>query len=138
MCVIVCMHVCVCMRVTVLMCALTRHTQARTLPTHARIRTNTRIRAYDKSTHAHKHTHTHTRTHLRTHTHTNARFHQFTHICARTHLLTHTASFPGSPSISEIIPRMTFDPPERKAEGEPGRFCHMTSVMLRQPYIRYI
>ena len=36
-----------------------------------------------------------------------------------------------------IIPRMTFDPPVGKAEGEPGRFCHMTSVMLRHPYIRY-
>ena len=47
------------------------------------------------------------------------------------------ASFPGSPSFHAIIPRMTFDPPERKAEGEPGRFCHMTSVMLRHPYIRY-
>ena len=32
---------------------------------------------------------------------------------------------------------MTFDPPEGKAEGEPGRFCHMTSVMQRHPYIRY-
>ena len=47
------------------------------------------------------------------------------------------ASFPGSPSFRAIIPRMTFDPPEGKAEGEPGRFCHMTSVMLRHPYIRY-
>ena len=44
------------------------------------------------------------------------------------------ASFPGSPSSRAIIPRMTFDPSE---EGEPGRFCHMTSVMLRHPYIRY-
>ena len=44
------------------------------------------------------------------------------------------ASFPGSPSFRA---RMTFDPPEGKAEGEPGRFCHMTSVMLRHPYIRY-
>ena len=25
-----------------------------------------------------------------------------------------------------IIPRMTFDLPERKAEREPGRFCDMT------------
>ena len=32
---------------------------------------------------------------------------------------------------------MTFDLPEGQAEGEPGRFCHMTSVMLRHPYIRY-
>ena len=47
------------------------------------------------------------------------------------------ASFPGSPSFRAIIPRMTFDPPVGKAEGEPGRFCHMTSVMLRHPYIRY-
>ena len=46
------------------------------------------------------------------------------------------ASFPGSPSRA-TIPCMTFDPPEGKAEGEPGRFCHMTSVMLRHPYIRY-
>ena len=46
------------------------------------------------------------------------------------------ASFPGSPSFRAIIPRMTFDPPEGKAEGEPGRLsrdqCHATS-----PYIRY-
>ena len=35
------------------------------------------------------------------------------------------ASFPGSPSCHAIIPRMTFDPPEGKAEGEPGRFCHI-------------
>ena len=41
------------------------------------------------------------------------------------------ASFPGSPSFHAIIPRMTFDPPQGKAEGEPGRFCHMTRVMLR-------
>ena len=47
------------------------------------------------------------------------------------------ASFPGSPSYRAIIPRMTFDRPVGKAEGEPGRFCHMTSVMLRHPYIRY-
>ena len=47
------------------------------------------------------------------------------------------ASFPGSPSFRTIIPRMTFDPPEGKAEGEPGRFYHMTSVMLRHPYVRY-
>ena len=40
-------------------------------------------------------------------------------------------------SLRAIIPRMTFDPPEGKADGEPGRFCHMTSVMLRHPYIRY-
>ena len=26
-------------------------------------------------------------------------------------------------------PRMTFDPPEGKAEGEPGRLCHMTASM---------
>ena len=32
---------------------------------------------------------------------------------------------------------MTFDPPVGKAEGEPGRFGHMTSVILRHPYIRY-
>ena len=30
------------------------------------------------------------------------------------------ASFPGSPSFRAIIPRMTFHPPEGKAEGEPG------------------
>ena len=36
------------------------------------------------------------------------------------------AAFPGSPSFRAIIPRMTFDPPEIKVEGEPGRFCHMT------------
>ena len=47
------------------------------------------------------------------------------------------ASFPGSPSFRAIIPCMTFDPPEGKVEGEPGRFCHMTSVMLRHPYVRY-
>ena len=47
------------------------------------------------------------------------------------------ASFPGSPSFRAIIPCMTFDPPQRKAEGEPGRFCHMTRVMIRHPYIRY-
>ena len=47
------------------------------------------------------------------------------------------ASFPGSPSFRAIIPRVTFDPPEGKAEREPGRFCHMTSVMPRHPYIRY-
>ena len=47
------------------------------------------------------------------------------------------ASFPGSPSFRAIIPCMTFDPPQRKAEGEPGRFCHMTRVMKRHPYIRY-
>ena len=47
------------------------------------------------------------------------------------------ASFPRSPSFGAIIPCMTFDPPEGKAEGEPGRFCHMTSVMPRHPYIRY-
>ena len=41
------------------------------------------------------------------------------------------ASFPGSPSFRAIIPRLTFDPPQRKAEGEPGRFCHMTRVMPR-------
>ena len=29
------------------------------------------------------------------------------------------ASFPGSPSFRAIIPRMTFDPPEGKAEGRP-------------------
>ena len=29
----------------------------------------------------------------------------------------HVASFPGSPSSRVIIPRMTFDPPERKADG---------------------
>ena len=46
------------------------------------------------------------------------------------------ASFPGSPSFHAIIPCMTFDPPEGKSEGEAGRFCHMTSVMLH-PYIRY-
>ena len=45
------------------------------------------------------------------------------------------ASFPGSPSFRAIIPRMTFDPPEGKAEGEPGRFCHMTRVMQRHPYL---
>ena len=28
--------------------------------------------------------------------------------------------FPGSPPFRAIIPRMTFDPPEGKAEGEPG------------------
>ena len=33
------------------------------------------------------------------------------------------ASFPVSPSFCAIIPRMTF--------------CHMTSVMLRHPYVRY-
>ena len=49
----------------------------------------------------------------------------------------HVASFPGSPSFRAIIPCMTFDPPQRKAEGEPGRFCHMTRVMIRHPYIRY-
>ena len=47
------------------------------------------------------------------------------------------ASFPGSPSFRAIIPCMTFDPPQRKAEGEPGRFCHMIRVMKRHPYIRY-
>ena len=38
------------------------------------------------------------------------------------------ALFSGSPSFRAIIPCMTFDPTERKAEGElePGRFCHMT------------
>ena len=41
------------------------------------------------------------------------------------------ASFPGSPSFRAIIPRLTVDPPEGKAEGEPGRFCHMTRVMPR-------
>ena len=44
---------------------------------------------------------------------------------------TYIASFPGSPSFRAIIPCMTFDPPQRKAEGEPGRFCHMTRVMPR-------
>ena len=47
------------------------------------------------------------------------------------HLYLIIASFPGSPSFRAIIPRMTFDPPQRKAEGEPGRFCHMTRVMPR-------
>ena len=47
------------------------------------------------------------------------------------HCQGHLASFPGSPSFCAIIPRMTFDPPERKAGGEPGRFCHMTTVMPR-------
>ena len=51
--------------------------------------------------------------------------------------LRHVASFPASPSFRAIIPCMTFDPPEGKAEREPGRFCHMTSVTLRHPYIRY-
>ena len=58
-------------------------------------------------------------------------------ICIMSTGLPRLASFPGSPSFRAIIPRMTFDPPEGKAEGEPGRFCHMTSVMLRHPYIRY-
>ena len=54
----------------------------------------------------------------------------------RTYVRTYVylASFPGSPSFRAIIPRMTFDPPEGIAEGEPGRFCHMTSVMPRHPY----
>ena len=26
---------------------------------------------------------------------------------------------------------------DQLSEGEPGRFCHMTSVMLRHPFIRY-
>ena len=47
------------------------------------------------------------------------------------------ASFPGSPSFRAIIPFITFDPPEGKAEGEPGRFCHMTSIMLRHSYVSY-
>ena len=65
------------------------------------------------------------------------------HICQTFLMITwfyvidNLASFPGSPSFCAIIQRMTFDPPEGKAEGEPGRFCHMTSVMLRHPYIRY-
>ena len=57
--------------------------------------------------------------------------------CLTPHHDVELASFPGSPSFRAIVPRMTFDPPEGKAEGEPGRFCHMTSVMLRPPYIRY-
>ena len=36
-------------------------------------------------------------------------------------------SFPGSPSFRAIIPLMTFDPPERKAEGDPGRFWGILS-----------
>ena len=41
------------------------------------------------------------------------------------------ASFPGSPSFRAIIPRMTFDPPEGKAEGEPGRpaSCYVTHTL---------
>ena len=66
-------------------------------------------------------------------------FSAFHYVCSKVCvlLLFGLASFPGSPSFRAIIPRMTFDPPEGKAEGEPGRFCHMTSVMLRHPYIRY-
>ena len=44
------------------------------------------------------------------------------------------ASFPGSPSFRAIIPRTTFDLPERKDEGEPGRFCHM---ILRHMTLRH-
>ena len=52
------------------------------------------------------HTRSFTQTYARTHTHTQ----------------TNVASLPGSPSFRAIIPRMTFDPPEGKAEGEPGKF----------------
>ena len=42
------------------------------------------------------------------------------------------ASFPGSPSYAQIILRMTFDPPERKTEGEPGPKHHVNDVKGRE------
>ena len=39
-------------------------------------------------------------------------------------------SFPGFPSFRAIIPCMTFDPPERKAEGDPGRFLSPDHSMI--------
>ena len=42
------------------------------------------------------------------------------------------ASSPGSSAFCAIISRMTFDPLERKVEGEPGRFLHVINGTLHQ------
>lgn len=44
---------------------------------------------------------------------------------------------PGSPLFNAIIPHVTFDQPERKAEGEPGIFWHVIYVTLRQFHKEY-
>ena len=43
------------------------------------------------------------------------------------------ASFPGFSLLPRNSLRMTFDPPERKAEGEPGPFSHVIATRI---YVR--
>ena len=55
--------------------------------------------------------------------------------CIRSKVVTtcsYVASFPGSHSSAQIILHMTFDPPERKTEGEPGPKRHVNDVKGRE------
>ena len=47
--------------------------------------------------------------------------------------LYYIASSPGFSRLPRNSLRMTFDPPERKAEGEPGPFSHVIATRI---YVR--
>ena len=52
---------------------------------------------------------------------------------ARHQVLYNVASSPGFSLLPRNNLRMTFDPPERKAEGEPGPFSHVIATRI---YVR--